>query len=359
MRRFLTTSVSVTQLSFFVVSLSIFTITVSATTLSKKFEFNPEQVKKIKVIGLSGDVRFQKSSSKKVQLLFQSQKNIEGNSSNSGKSPNSNWEIIKEETDTQEPTLKVRASELTIDERSEKSTGGLSGQNPKVDLIIQGPAVPVDLFWRQGNVKILGWDEVTKVRLLSGFVTIQGGLKTKDVTFQKGRLEAKGLKGQLRAETYDGEILVSDAEGGVRLKSFAGDVKVLSSSGKLQISAHSGKIFLANNTGDLQFSVDKASMNVSEFEGVIDGHAGNSSVRIRYKGKANVKVRSLAGLIRIDNPRNSGAQINVGSEEGDLRLPKAIKRVQTPYLKIGRGRLQGQIPGRVYVRTKSGGVVLR
>ena len=307
----------------------------------KTIEFGSslEGVSEVHIIGYRGDIQLvEKSQNQAAKLTFKGER--------------TDWSVMREQKGS---LLILRVDQpLKLSKDMSKTIDNLSPIYVSTSVNL-----PIKISWHTGTISAKNWNQKTEIRLISGVVSLFGGDSEKDVFVSKGQILAQSIKGELRAESYNGKIQVQKASANLKLKSFSGAIGVQKSEGRLSVSSYSGKVSVDDNKGKLSFELQKAQLRVRKFAGRIDGQGGNSNLRIAYDGKADVNISSDAGKVIIDNPKESGAFVNVGSQAGGLYLPRGIRRFRASSLKKGSGRLKGKLPGRVFVRTKTGGIFLR
>ena len=228
-----------------------------------------------------------------------------------------------------------------------------------VRVAVSGPAFPVEVFLSEGKVVADGWASAVSARFVKGEFVSTAGSGMRNVFLKTGKASVRSLNGVVKFDSYRADIEVSDSKGMADIYNFSGPVEIKGHSGKLNIKSYNGKTTIEGAQAELDFAFDQGDFRVTEFEGKINGDGGDANVKLAYAGKADISVKTKAGNVTIVSPKNSGSVINVGSEEGFLNLPGAIKRSETLQMKLGQGRLDGPIQGKVFVRTKSGAISVK
>ena len=62
-----------------------------------------------------------------------------------------------------------------------------------------------------------------------------------------------------------------------------------------------------------------------DIEGAVHGDVNESTLRMAFKGKADIRLTATSGTVKVRAPSNSGAWVNAGSEEGSVFLRSGIQ----------------------------------
>lgn len=229
---------------------------------------------------------------------------------------------------------------------------------PRFDLKIVGPSLPMKVNWQQGSFKTSKFNNTLHVNLLKGRTEILGGEGELRVDSQSGFVKVLNRKGNVEVETYDGKVEISGIEGDVAVDNFVGDSQVVAVDGGLKLLSYKGKTTASKVKGRLEFKNGNSPLHIDNLQGELRGKTMQGPVFAAINGEANVRVESEEGQISLRLPA-SGAWVNLGTEEGALRVPNFLKLTRLPRQQIRTGRLRGSVGGSVFVRTTSGDIKLR
>lgn len=244
-------------------------------------------------------------------------------------------------------------------ENAQSKGAGADNRLPKVRLTVQGPGVPLDLYWKEAKVTVQDWPASAGVYLTKGEVRSSGGKGERRFFVRSGRIDLKGFEGAAVIETYRAAVAVADSKGSAEVSDFSGSVSITNYDGMMHLKSYNGKFAMEKVKGEIAFDLNQAELRTQEVEGRLTGDGKDSTLRLGYIGKANMNIKMLAGNVVIQSPKNSGSRVNVGSEEGYLDVPPTVKKTDTPNMKIGQGRLDGQMDGSIFVRSKTGAISIK
>jgi len=231
-------------------------------------------------------------------------------------------------------------------------------QQPKFNLRIKAPSLPTKLNWHEGRFTARNFSASLQVNLVNGEVVLQKGSGDLRLVIQSGTAKVSGWTGPVHLQTYDAALEVVDVEGELRLDNFAGVSRVTGVLGGVQLTSHKGDTRASQIKGKLEFTNGNSPLHIEGIEGELRGKTMQGAVFATVKGEANVKLESQAGQVNLRLPQ-SGAWVNLGTEEGALNVPGFLKLTRLASQQIRTGKLKGSVGGSVYVRTTSGDIQLR
>lgn len=229
---------------------------------------------------------------------------------------------------------------------------------PKFEMTIQMPSIPVEVSWRDGDVVFKGLKDELKIYSHSGNVSVLDHHAAVQVNHQKGVVRLSSIKGDVDVDTYAGKVIVEGLEGALKLKNFSGCSSVVKVDGQVDYITYGGSLKVSGGKGRLEFSNEKGKVSLEKFEGRVRGVSEQGSLFATLVGNSNVRVTSKEGAVSL-RMLNSSASVNAGSKEGVLNAPQYLRLTRLPNLRLVRGRLRGKNPGQVYVRTESGAIRIR
>lgn len=233
-----------------------------------------------------------------------------------------------------------------------------TGAQPRFELLIQMPSLPVEVSWREGDVTFKGLRDELKIYAHSGNVSVMDHQARVQVNHQKGTIRLNDVKGDADVDTYAGKVVVNGLEGVLKLKNFNGTSDVLKVDGQVDFITYGGKLKVSGGKGRVEYTNEKGKVTLDKFEGRVRGVSEQGSLSATLVGNSNVRVTSNEGSVSL-RMLNSSASVNAGSKEGPLNTPQYLRLTRLPNLRLVRGRLRGKNPGQVYVRTESGPIRIR
>ncbi|HMI48021.1 MAG TPA: DUF4097 family beta strand repeat-containing protein [Gemmatimonadaceae bacterium] len=178
-----------------------------------------------------------------------------------------------------------------------------------------------------------------------------------------GDVTAKGSQGEIEASSVSGDVDVTDGERAVSAESVSGNVHAAQVNGSLRAETVSGDLRIENVKGDLEASSVSGNIRMVGAQSK-DVRTETVSGDIIYNGTIEPAGRysfeSHSGTLRLNIPRNAGAQFSVETFSGDLQtdfpvtIPgrTAIRREGRVEFTIGDGR------AKVTAQTFSGSIVI-
>lgn len=230
---------------------------------------------------------------------------------------------------------------------------------PSYKIQVSGFSVPTEVYWSKGEVSARGWKNSVAVTLNTGdveFSKMEGEVKA---FVQSGNVKIADQKGNVFVNTYDGKVAVKEIDGGAEIENFSGTTSVDKVQGNVRLSSYNGRSKINDIKGGLNFDMKVGVLEVDDLDGSLRGENGDGTVRAKVVGTPDVRVRSVAGSVSLKVPRKYSAHVNVGSSEGELRIPSHIRVQRGDNMKWAVGRLQGgEREGQIFARSQSGNIVL-
>ncbi|MDB2426133.1 DUF4097 family beta strand repeat-containing protein, partial [bacterium] len=221
-----------------------------------------------------------------------------------------------------------------------------------------GPSRPFELNWLEGSLVVNNWKSKGSIDLQSGAVRAIGYEGNLKLWLQSGIARLQNYKGSLYFKSYKAKVFLENSEGDVELDNFMGQSQVTEFKGDINLESRLGQVKVSKGEGKLDFKLGRAKINIDNFDGSIRGKSGQGQVTGVLKGDVDVRVRTDEGSVNLKLPR-SGAQLDLGTKEGDFRVPSFLKLTRYSFIKVVKGRLRGPSRGNVFVRTKSGSIKIR
>lgn len=240
-----------------------------------------------------------------------------------------------------------------------KSAWGAGVRAVKFHLDIQAPPMTSQIVWRNGSIKVDGWNAPLRIQSQDGEILVSGGEGDLTVTSAGGSgIKVSKREGRMSADVYNGKVLFDQVKGHVDVDNFSGDTTLLQTSGVIALTTQKGKVNIKKGEGRIDFTNARADIAIDEFAGDLKGQNGGGSVVARLFKDASVKIISRDGPVSLHLP-DSGARVDLSTEEGFINAPSSLSSAQRGNLKVVRGELSGSGKGSVVVRTDSGTIRLR
>lgn len=257
----------------------------------------------------------------------------------------------------------------------------------------------VDLSLISGRIRVVGWDRADvqiKASIEDGYLDLsanssrvslsveesgrdhrgrrQGnvGEAQYDVSVPRGtRLILEAVSGDISARGSQGEIEANSVSGDVEISDGARMVSVESVSGTAQASKVNGNLRIETVSGDLRAETVSGNVEANSVSGTVrltgiqsrDVRSETVSGDIIYIGSIDPSGRysyeSHSGTVRLDIPRNAGAQFSVETFSGDISTDFPV--TVPPDSRRSRGRVEftiGDGRARVTAQTFSGRIVI-
>lgn len=230
---------------------------------------------------------------------------------------------------------------------------------PELQFEIEAPSVPAEVVLREGVVSAQGWKNSLYIQVLEGQVRLAKNEGTLRLQVQKGEARVDGHKGRVEFDGFNPKLRLDSVDGDVTLANFSGESSVNKLKGNLQMKAYSGQTVVTEADGGLDFDVGRGSLSVQGLDGSLRGQLDNGSVSAKLVGDPEVNIEAQEGSVSLRVDSQAGASVRLQTEEGVLRAPDELPTSKTSTHKLVTGRLKGAGKGSIFVKTKSGTVVLR
>ncbi len=231
---------------------------------------------------------------------------------------------------------------------------------PEYKIQVTGISMPTEIYWSKGAVNARDWKSSINVTLNTGevdFAKIEGDVKA---FVQSGSVKISEQKGSVFVNSYDGKVTVKNVDGATEIENFSGATSVDKIQGNLRLSSYNGKSRISEIKGGLSFDMKVGTLDIDDLDGSLRGENGDGTVKARISGTPDVRLRSAAGSVNLRVTRKYAAHLNVGSNEGELRIPGHIRVQRGDNMKWAVGRLQGggEREGQIFARSQSGNIVV-
>ncbi len=339
----------------FVFALCLLSLNATAQVESKSFNVPVDSSQKLVITGFKGAVEFSPSGdSQNLRIKIERLTPVTTTMGEEVQQWSTAW-VPKVEKSDKAITVKFQEPQLREFWERKDSFGII----PDYKIVVSGISVPVEVYWSKGTVTAKDWKNSISVTLNTGdadFSKIEGDVKA---FVQSGSVKISDQKGTVFVNSYDGKVALKNIDGPAEIENFSGTTSVDKVQGNVRLSSYNGKSKINEIKGGLNFDMKVGSLEVEDLDGSLRGENGDGTVKAQVVGTPDVRVRSLAGSVNLKVPRKFSAHLNVGSSEGELRIPSHIRVQRGDNMKWAVGRLQGgEREGQIFARSQSGNIVV-
>ena len=335
----------------------IFSYNIMAEVVSyRPLQFAGEEVQKISVKGFYGRVKVQGSQAQGEGFKISVVKRLPEGLNNDLNSYMDDWKFSYKNDSGH---LQLSIKEPLDREIWLKTMQLKTGQFVNYDLVIQGPAKPLNVWWRDGALSVSQWSEALKIVQQRGNVRLSEVQSPVSVYLNEGELVFYKVKGPVDIESYKAKLNMTGYEGNLQLDAFSGSVDLQQTTGNMNIKHQNGRIYISDSNGNIDFNIRKSNLQIKKFSGDLQGKTESGPVEAHLVGSSNVRIQSMDGPVTLDLP-SSTASVNIGSKKGQLIGPSYLRKNQWSSLKTLTGQLRGKNEGgRIHVRSEDGNIRIR
>ncbi|MDZ4661442.1 MAG: DUF4097 family beta strand repeat-containing protein [Pseudomonadota bacterium] len=227
---------------------------------------------------------------------------------------------------------------------------------PNFKIQIVGFNLPTEIYWWKGDIKTAEWKNSVHVTLQSGSVDLNKVEGESNINVQSGSIKMIQQKGNVIIQTYDAKVVASNIEGSIEIDNFVGPTSVDKVEGAVRLNSFSGRNKFNDVKGSLNFQLKVGVLDIDELDGSLRGENADGQVRAHLTGSPDVRIRSQGGGVNLSMSKKQSAHLNIGSVEGELRIPTNIKVQKGANMKWAVGKLRGggEKEGQIFARSQSG-----
>ncbi len=231
---------------------------------------------------------------------------------------------------------------------------------PKKRVIeIQGPALPVEIHIFEGQVQLTKWSREALVHVQKGRIVSRDGTASLTAHSQNGEILVQNHQGRLDVDAYKSNITVRDLNGDADVENFAGETTVDKAKGYLSLNQGTGSTKVTGSSGTLQYELTKGNLSIQTFQGRVEGQSQEGPVVVTMAADSEISLKSQSGRVTVNTPKDSGASLNLVTQEGEISAPNTLKVNRDGGQKSLRGHLKGEQKGSVFVRSQEGSIFIR
>ena len=194
---------------------------------------------------------------------------------------------------------------LKIESEDFQSKKSWSDSKTKLDITLSGPSLPVEVFASVSDISFFNWESPV---FISSF---------------KGEIQLLNTQADWNVSLYEGQINIKNHNGSLKLKSFKSFLSLFGSRGNFDFQVNEGRLKVKKSEGKLVFVGNKLDVQVSYFNGDIEGFTQSGEFRASVR-PGNLDIQTEEAPIRVYF-MGQGAYINAHTE-GHIYAPKYFYR---------------------------------
>ncbi len=245
--------------------------------------------------------------------------------------------------------VEKKGSQVEIRSRDQLSKSEFSkpvsaaGKKKRELEVLLPPNDEIEFHVLEGSVSVSGLSHEVLGHVLKGkmfFKDCQGANLT--LHAQKAEVSVQDSQGKIFVDSYSGAVNLKNYSGDVELHNFSGESNLEKVKGFLSLALGSGVTKILSSSGSLQFELGKGVLTSQLFAGRIEGQSGEGAINVTLASENDLNLKAQAGKISVQTPQNSGALLNISTQEGEIYGPSYMRVARDGGNKTLRGRLKGE-----------------
>ena len=232
---------------------------------------------------------------------------------------------------------------------------------PEFDVEVEGPAVPLFVSWREGDLTFANWAAALESAQVAGRVHVRSGQGPYRLVVGEAAVEVAGHRGTLDIQGHKGSVEIRDLKGRLDLDWAQGSVALAHSEGGGRVVGSGGRLSLWRCEGDwdLQWAEGQAQVVGGRGRGRLKASGVGTHWRVHDLAWREAEIRSQSGTVEV-RPPPRGARFFLTSRLGLIDGP-----LSSPEVDDGQGRRVrrfsvGSMPqAEIFVQTESGPIRFR
>jgi DUF4097 and DUF4098 domain-containing protein YvlB len=236
------------------------------------------------------------------------------------------------------------------------------GQYPakKRTIEISGASVPLELHAFEAQVQLTSWASAALLHIQRGKIIAKDGTASLTAHSQTGEISILNHQGPVAVDAYKSNVTLRDLTGDGDIDNFSGETLIDKAKGFLSLTQGAGTTKVLASTGTLQFEVVKGVMSIQKFQGRVEGQTQEGPVTVIMAPETEVNLKAQSGRVTVDAPHDSGAALNLVTQEGDIYVPNYLKVNRDGSQKTLRAHLKGDsAKGSIFIRSQEGSIFIR
>lgn len=257
----------------------------------------------------------------------------------------------------------------------------------------------VDLSLISGRIRVVGWDRSDvhiKASIDDGFLDLSANSSRISLSVEESDRDHRGRHhgnvgeaqydvsvprgSRLMLEAVSGDVSTRGSQGEIEATSVSGDVEISDGARMVSVESVSGSAHASNVNGNLRIETVSGDLRAETVSGDVEANSVSGTIRLTGIQSRDVRTETVSGdiiyigsiepsgrysyeshsgTVRLDIPRNAGAQFSVETFSGDVSTnfpvvvpPRSRRRNERIEFTIGDGR------ARVTAQTFSGRIVI-
>jgi DUF4097 and DUF4098 domain-containing protein YvlB len=260
--------------------------------------------------------------------------------------------------------LEKRDSQIEIrsrDQLNKTDFGKISADANKKKYELWIPAMAsLDFHLLEGNLVVSKLVKEGLLHIQKGKIVLNDMSGTWTLHAQKGDIVVHDSQGRVTVDSYGADIDMKNFTGDAEIANFTGDSNLDKLKGFLSLNQGSGATKVTGSSGTMQFEQARGTLKVQQFGGRVEGQSQEGVIVIALAAEADLHLRTQAGRINVTTVPNSGAALNIATQEGELYVPSYLKIARESGTKSLRNRLRGDIgKSSIFIRSQEGSIVIK
>ena len=235
-------------------------------------------------------------------------------------------------------SFKNKDGKLKVESQDFQSKKSWSDFKTKAEITFSGPSLPVEVFASVSDISFFNWKSPV---FISSF---------------KSEIRLIKTKADWNISLYEGQINIKNHKGSLKLKSFKSFLSLFGSQGNFDFQVNEGRLKVKKSQGRLVFVGNKLNVQVSYFNGDIEGFTQSGEFRASVK-PGNMDIQTGEAPIRVYF-MGQGAYVNAYTE-GYIYAPKYFyKKFEGKSMTVS-GRIRSDIKkGSAKLKSESGKIYI-
>lgn len=230
----------------------------------------------------------------------------------------------------------------------------------KKTLEIEIPALAVDMVVLDGSIELNQLKKDVRINLQKGKMTAKNLQAALNIHGIKTDINIEGGNFNLHTDLYQSIMKIKDFKGNIDLDLFNAELVVEKSNLNGNLRATQGVVKLNQCEGSVQFDFGRAQLVTNQWVGRLEGVSQEGPLTLGLGKEFEIILRTNLAKVNLTPPIESGALVNLTTQEGDIYAPQQYKVVRDNGVKILKARLKGDSSGKnlITVRSQEGSFYL-
>lgn len=233
-------------------------------------------------------------------------------------------------------------------------------KNPVRTVTVEGPAMNLSVALHEGAIELNNWTSPAKIVLAQGKLSVSNQKAPLMISMQKGDLVLQSIQAATKLDLFNVSANLKEINGDLDWSQQLGSASIDHHQGILNFNSFAANFKSISGQGTIVFEAAKGSVSVYQFSGRIEGQTNEASSNLQLLADSELNLKSNAGKVSIQTPAQSGALLNLLSDEGEIYVPNEVTVRKGSVDKSVKGRLRGGSQKlSLFVRTQSGSITVK